>query len=330
MKVTHRMIARATGFTQSTVSKALNSTGRVSEKTTEIIRRAAKEMGYYSQERKNHNRRESHLFPQIAVLVPEISSWYYANLVEMLQAQIERLGGSLCVFVTGFVPGKALLQLETLKAQNTFDGIVVLDYPEKAMNADVPLIMVTGDTSYVPTDKQYLIRYENRIERLVSHLTELGHREIGFLGETNTTDKLTAFCDVMRQHRLPLNMDFIYTSQYRFERIGHDGVAALARRGTMPTALVCAYDEVAFGAIEELEKLGCDVPGRVSVVGINNIEYCVHFKPPLTTTQLNPALLRDAFTEIVQKAIIEEAACAHRFDIPSELIVRKSTAPCPA
>ena len=82
MRVTHQMIAKATGFSQSTVSKALHSTGRISEETTEIIRRTAKEMGYYSQIRRDLRKSESRLFPQLAVLVPEIISRYYAEIVE--------------------------------------------------------------------------------------------------------------------------------------------------------------------------------------------------------------------------------------------------------
>ena len=224
------MIAKATGFTQSTVSKALHSTGRISEKTTEIIRRTANEMGYYSQNRQNLRRSESHLFPQIAVLVPEISSWHYADLVERLQGQIERLGGSLCVFITGFLPGKSLLLIENLNRQNQFDGIILLDYPHPSMTSDVPLIILTSEEDFRPTENQYVIRYDSGMDLIAEHLTKLGHRRIGFLGETNTAAALNQFCRVLRKRRIPVDPDLFYVSQYRFERIGHDGVAVQQHR----------------------------------------------------------------------------------------------------
>lgn len=328
MRVTHKMIADATGFTQSTVSKALASSGRISEETTAIIRRAANEMGYYSQNRQKLRKSENHLFPQIAILVPEITSWYYANIITKLQAQIEWLGGSVCIFITGFENNNITVHMDHVQRQNLFDGIIVLEPVPGEIVEGIPVMEMCDRFPEQEHPELYSFLMDYGIKQAVEHLTALGHQEIGFIGEKYTTSKLDEFRDTMLQLDIPLSESHIYTSAYRFERIGHDGVRAFHIRGFMPTGILCAYDEVAFGAIEELEKLGYHVPKDVSVIGINNVDYCLHFKPQLTTLQGNIDTMVEKMVEVLQAVLLEEKPCAHRYTITSTLVVRNSTAPC--
>lgn len=157
MRVTHKMIVDATGFTQSTVSKALASSGRIREETTAIIRRAANEMGYYSQNR-----------------------------------------------------------------QNQFDGIIALEpVPWKTVE-DIPVMEMCGKFPSQEHPNLYSFSLDVGVKQAVEHLAALGHQEIGFIGEKNTTAKLDEFRDTMLQLDIPLAESHVYTGAYRFERIGHD------------------------------------------------------------------------------------------------------------
>lgn len=329
MKITHKMIAEATGFTQSTVSKALSSTGRISEETAAIIRKTANDMGYYSQSRRNFRNREAYLFPRIAILVAEIISWHYSNIITKLQEQIEWLGGSVCVYVTGFDNSNIERHIEQINRQNHFDGIVVLPLVSREVISDIPVIYTekSQNTSDLSGTQNYYVYSDIGSDLAIRHLAELGHTKIGFIGEKNTLIKLVDFRRHMADQGLEVNEGYIYTSHFRFERIGHDGIQAFHLRGAMPTGILCAYDEVAFGAIEELEKLGYRVPEDVSVIGINNIDYCTHFKPPLTTLQENLTEHIAKIMEIIQNVVINENRCDHVYPISTELIVRSSTAP---
>lgn len=236
--------------------------GRISEETTAIIRRAANEMGYYSQNR-----------------------------------------------------------------QNQFDGIIALEPVPWETVEDIPVMEMCSKFPEQEHPRLYSFLLDFDIRQAVEHLAALGHQEIGFIVEKNTTAKLDAFRDTMLQLDIPLADSHIYTSAYRFERIGHDGIRAFHIRGSMPTGILCAYDEVAFGAIEELEKFGYRVPEDVSVIGINNVDYCAYCKPPLTTMQGNIDTMVEKMVEVIQAVLLEEKPCPHRHTITSTLVVRKSTAP---
>ena len=328
MKITHKMIADATGFTQSTVSKALSSTGRISEETAAIIRKCANEMGYYSQSRKNQRNRENDLFPRIVILVPEIVSWYYSNIITKLQEQIEWMGGSMCVYITGFDWNNMELHIEQINRHNMFDCIIVMHGMRKEIHSSIPVIFTEQRKDIKFTGNLYHVSTSIGSDLAIRHFVELGHSRIGFIGEKNTLTKLDNFRTHMISQGLSVNEGYIYTSNFRFERIGHDGIQAFHIRGSMPTGILCAYDEVAFGAIEELEKLGYHVPEDVSVIGINNIDYCTYFKPPLTTLQGDMDERIAKIIEIIQSAVIEETECEHIHTVSSKLIIRKTTAPC--
>ena len=68
------------------------------------------------------------------------------------------------------------------------------------------------------------------------------------------------------------------------------------------------------------------MPKDASVTGNNNIQYAAHFKPPLTSVQVDETLFIESIMKIIQSAIIEEKDCPHVYHIPAELIVRGSTA----
>lgn len=326
MKITHQMIAEATGYTQSTVSKALNSDESISKETVAYIRRTAGEMGYYSQKRHISRAKKNNPFPQIAILVPEITSWFYSNILENLQKQIELLGGMLSVYITGFEENTLNLFIEQLNRLIAFDCIILFKENKGDILSEIPVIMITHNQSAHPSDNQYVLCLERGLGAALRHLHSLGHTRIGFLGEKNTQGKLHDFRNQMISLGLFPDDRYIYISDYRFERIGHDGIQVLHARNELPTGIICAYDEVAFGAIDELRKLQYRVPEDISVIGINNVAANAYFTPPLTTIQFQIPLLIQRITDIIQSVIIEEKPFGRYFVIPSNLIVRSTTA----
>jgi DNA-binding LacI/PurR family transcriptional regulator len=59
----------------------------------------------------------------------------------------------------------------------------------------------------------------------------------------------------------------------------------MLKASTLPTAVFCANDDSAFGAMEAIAEAGLSVPGDISVVGFDDVPLANHSKPPLTTLQ---------------------------------------------
>ena len=102
----------------------------------------------------------------------------------------------------------------------------------------------------------------------------------------------------------------------------------------LPTAVMCSNDMMAFGAKRELNRRGIDLPGRISVVGFDDVLFAEFASPPLTTIRMSRKALARAAVEAL-RSLIElpgQPVPGILLRIPTSLIVRQSTgyAPRPA
>ena len=96
-----------------------------------------------------------------------------------------------------------------------------------------------------------------------------------------------------------------------------------------PTAVLCGNDEIAYGAIRAMVKLGLSVPEDVSVVGFDDQNMAEFYNPPLTTVNIpRHELGRRAAQELIDQLAGREVA--REVVLPTRLVVRESTAPPPA
>jgi DNA-binding LacI/PurR family transcriptional regulator/signal transduction histidine kinase len=126
----------------------------------------------------------------------------------------------------------------------------------------------------------------------ISHLIEAhGLRRIAFVGGPATHqeagERYRAYVDALAQHRLDLDPDLVFQGSF----VRQSGALAVERLfGSGKTdvqAIVGANDETAIGVISELERRAIDVPGRVAVVGFDDIEPSASLTPPLTTVHMD-------------------------------------------
>lgn len=308
MAVTHMQIARAAGVSQSSVSRALTGSVKINCEKAAYIRKIAEEMGYFDERRQKKHEIYGSIYPKIAIFVPELSGWYYTTYIQAMQDAIERIGGFMSVYVVGFEPVRARMIVEQLLHNDRIDCAVSIlsNHLELDESTHIPFIQMLPQTSFA----------EQSLTAVIRMLRDKKHHAIGFIGEKNTFAKLDAFRYSMEQASLPVDESLIYTSDYRFEQIGHDGIRAFCIRGVMPTAIVCAYDEVAFGAVTELRAKGYRVPEDVSVVGYNNIPFCAYFDPPLTSVDEKVEERAQEALQLLQDVLIDKSRIHEPLIVP--------------
>ena len=144
---------------------------------------------------------------------------------------------------------------------------------------DIPIVSIfsTIDTNVDNVN----VKLDNAMRDAIALLYNHGHRKIAFLSEPYTAGKAELFLDACHRYR-DLEIS-VYESPYRFEKAGHDGIKSHFLPKREATALVCAYDYIAIGAMKELKKAGISVPEQVSVIGADNIGSAEYAQVPLTT-----------------------------------------------
>ena len=277
MTVTMRELARLAGVSISTVSKAFSDAPDIGEETREHIFAVAKEHGCYGKfYKKKYPKRV------VAIITSELSA-YYTDFIRRLKHFIDRNGGIAVVAEDHFDKERQAELIEYFASYLHVDGIIVFDLrTEIKRGFDTPIVSLftcaDGRVDAVLSD------YDAAMEALFSRLHELGHRRIAFLGEPLTERKERLFREAAARHR-ELEATVIRTEK-RFEEAGEDCVGRWIAEQNPSTALVCAYDDMAIGAMKALQLAGYAIPEDVSVIGMDNIRTAAYLDSALSSVDM--------------------------------------------
>ena len=285
-------LAEMAGTSVSTVSKAFAGSREISRQTKERIFEVARKLGCFEKYYKGP--REA---PIIALVVPECESDYYANEAGIFERELSRRGADTLIALTRFDREREARLFQELAYRMKVDGVIVFGNGTLIRNPDqIPLVTLgfesisANNADFINTD------LEKAISDAVLLLKEYGHKEIGFIGEELTIIKLKYFKKALRYHGLPINDNMIVTVKERFYSGGQCGMKKIIESGTLPSAIITAYDDIAYGAMRYATSLGYKIPDDISFVGINDTYSNGYFDIPLTSVHIN---LEDVCEEII-------------------------------
>lgn len=324
-------VARRAGVSKSTASRALGNTGYVSPETRDRVRRAADELGYVpstSAVSLATGRTQS-----IGVVMPYVNRWFFAEVLEGIQEALLAAGLDLTLYDAK--PGSTgrVRIFEDFLARKRFDGLIAVGLePDDAEVARLvrigrPVVSVIGSddlTSVVAIDDDYAAR------RATEHLLMLGHRDIAFLG--GRTDRhwaqvdrrrLAGYVSAMQDAGLGPRVRHV-PSDVTLPGGYASAVDLLGDTRSRPTALVATCDEVAIGAMIAARRLGVQVPGDLSVIGIDDHEYAEMFA--LTTLRQSPRDQGRVAVRLLLEHLADPARPVTPVRMQAKLVVRSSTA----
>lgn len=333
-------VARAAGVVPMTASRAINGTGYVSEQVRELVLRAAKRLDY----RPNVLARslKQHRLNTVGVMLPDISNPFSAELVAGIQDVLAEVGYSTFLATAGRSVEKERHSLLAF-VDHRLDGILVATRGTEISNEvvneitkqNIPVVTV-GHPIEGSTVDCVTADHEKGTYLATTHLIELGHKNIGFIGVAMEAAlnlrRFRGYLAALTQHGLTLHKEYVvgpsHGPSYATEEDGYQGMLSLFKRKRRPTAIVARNDFTAIGVLRAAHELGLVVPDDVAVVGFDNIPFSTFTIPPLTT---------------VAQPIVEQGRRAARFLIDRiertyeggrrevcldcQLIVRESTTP---
>lgn len=162
------------------------------------------------------------------------------------------------------------------------------------------------------------------------HLLALGHRRIAILtGPAEflcSRARLDGYRAAMDAAGVPVDESLVLVGRFYVE----DGLALgtrLLRRPDRPTAVVCGNDLQAIGVYEAARRAGVAIPGQLSVVGFDDVEYARWLGPPLTTVRQPLVEMGATAARLVLALAAGEAPQQPRVELATSLVIRESTAP---
>ena len=264
----------------------------------------------------------------LALLFPRdpqrADSYYFPDVLEGFQQQMKEAGRQVTTYSSE--PGDIGRTLDPRSAA----AFVLCD------RAQVPLLESLLDAGHkILAVNRYpgrrvvpCVRIDDAsgVERAVDHLVTLGHERIGFLCGPSTNldaeDRLHGFRSAVRRHQLRGARE--EPSGFS-EATGYESTRNLLAQSTRPTAIVCASDLAAMGAIKAAREFGLSVPRGLSIVGFGDFSVADYILPSLTTVrQSRIALGKAAAENLIRLAGEEETTDVC---LTADLIIRESTAP---
>ncbi|MFJ4904945.1 LacI family DNA-binding transcriptional regulator [Streptomyces sp. NPDC093249] len=331
-------IAAQAGVSEATVSRVLNGKPGVATGTRESVLAALDVLGY---ERPVRLRQRS--AGLVGLITPELDNPIFPALAQVIGQALTRQGYTP-VLATQTPGGSTEDELTDMLVERGVAGIIFVSGLHADTTADmtrydqlrgkgVPYVLLNG---FSPKVRAPFVSPDDRaaMRLAVTHLAALGHTRIGLaVGPKRFVPvlrKIEGFQQGMAE-RFGLSSDeseaLIQHSLYTLEG-GQAAAGALISLGC--TAVVCASDMMALGAIRAARQQGLDVPRDVSVVGFDDSPLIAFTDPPLTTIR-QPV---QAMGQAAVRALLEEVGGTptphSEFVFMPELVVRGSTASAPS
>ena len=347
MGVDIREVARRSGVSPATVSRALNAQPHVSDATRARVLATAQELGYRpNQQARALVRRRSDtvgLIWDTAYVRSQGRQPFLQDLLVALKMSLSDTGHHLMLLSPRSTEASPE-EFTGLAAQHNLEGVVLM-----AVNAHLPAVdaLIASRRPCVGLDlpvrgpRASYVSADNRrgAALAVEHLVALGHRRIatitGGAGMLPAEERLEGFLAAMAAAGLAVPPELVVRGDF-FLDSGREGMRRLLALPQPPTAVFAAGDLMALGALRAAQEAGCSVPGDVSVVGYDDVEAAALVQPGLTTVAQDYLAMGAAAVELLARLLAEDAGTGPRGGarrgpaprlLPGELVVRASTAP---
>ena len=329
-----RAVAALAKVSIATVSRTINGSPAVSERLTKRVWQAIEQLNYFPN---SHARTlvsgRSRLF---GIIVENITNPFFPELIQSFEEVAVAHGYEILVSSTNSDPA-ILTTCVRRMLERKVDGVAVLTFGEEEpvldqlAHRDMPMVLAEFQLDD-PKTSTILMDYTTGIRAAVTHLVELGHRDIAFLaGPHKLHSAITRendFRTAIQELGLAVEKNWIVECDHTLKG-GVAGFAQLQSLPDRPTAILCSNDMTAIGVLRAAYMEGLHVPEDLSVIGLDDIDFAEFTLPPLTTIRLSRTDLAHAAFEALRQQVEMngQPKIQREFLVSTSLVVRGSTAP---
>ena len=323
-------VATLAGVSTATVSYVINKTRYVSEELTRRVQAAIEELNFTPSKVAQGLRRGK--TSTIGLIMDDITNRFASQFTRGLENTSAEHDYSIIISDLQQRPENEQRSIGMLLDQRV-DGIIYAGYGQaeqqliELFSEGFPVVVVDKPLS---SNKLPSVLIDNRrsICEALKYLVEQGHRDILYINglkiNRNSVLRATAFEECSIELGLSFGQDSIVYGDYSLEH-GHDTTLHILEQNRSFTALMCADDLVAFGAMAALKSRGVRIPEHVAVVGFDDDPMAAVFDPSLTTIHYPMFEMGRRSFEVFHKIANKKRKTPEHVLLDTELIIRRST-----
>jgi len=315
-------VAKMAHVSVATVSRVINQKGYVNIETKQMVLDAIKELNYVPNElARSLFQKKSSI---IAVVVPHLTSYYFAELLEIIEDMIVNLDYRLMVCNSHDDPEKESKYLKIFDQYN-IDGLILISNTHRIddyKKLEIPIVEIDHKLSEdIPsiTSNNYQ-GGKLAAEKLVSGGCK---KIIHFRGPSDlmtVVQRTEGFKEILNANNVnsfSYDLDFKVPSALEIENVILSNLDC--------DGIFCDSDLIAIHAIQALRKANRNVPDDVQVIGFDDIELAEVFEPGITTINQPTKLIADYAVKSLMKLIKKEKLEQTHRRIDVKLVERDTT-----
>lgn len=328
--VTLSDVARASGTSASTASRALSGRGYVAEAVRTRLLATAEQLGYVpNASARTLKQQRSRV---IGVVVSDVSNPFYARVAAGTEQTLRELDYQMVLVTDNNEASEELLAARTFLALRA-PGVVITP-----LGGDASLLLRSHGVAVVEVDRQLapgqcdgvVLDNVRGAREATEHLLELGHRRIGLLvvdtDWTSDAGRLDGYREAMEAAGLGIDERLVV-------KVGPRETATIGRQigalvdARQPTALFAANNVLAVEAWHVMRSRGIRLPSDMSLIGFDDVPWMEMVSPGLTVVS-QPALeFGRRAARLLLERLEQPGRPARTERLAPELVVRASTAP---
>ncbi|MDO4614427.1 MAG: LacI family DNA-binding transcriptional regulator [Lachnospiraceae bacterium] len=329
-RVTIKDIAEMAGVSYSSVSRAVNGTGKVSEETKQKILEICEREGYRANTLAR-NLTQDHT-NTIGLIVPSVTNPFYAEIMQQVEIKASEEGYHVLLRPTNNDDSRTESMIEFLLQQQV-DGIILATPQANIVelvnkySRFVPIVMVAEPGRNDDISRVNVVSLNNYEGGRIAadYLYSLGHRDIAYVGfrkgNHSQSHRFQGFTDRLKEEGITPRVIENYGNHSSIES-GIRCARQLFESGSVPTAIFSATDFTALGVIKAAGECGIRIPEDLSLLGFDNVIYSSLPKIELSTIDHKNDMLSYAavdtlihlihnpdFSEVVHRTIMPVLVC---------------------
>ncbi len=329
-------IAKATGYSITTVSKALNNYTDISDKARKSIIAKADELGYIpnAQARGLVMKRSF----AIGVILDELLGLglthpFFAGIIQSFRVAVEELGYSMILISNQIGNSKIESYLDHCQQRNV-DGVFILctnkedEGIQQLIHSDIPTVLF--DTPDEDTHCVISNHYQGAFDA-INYLVRMEHTKIAHIYGSELTfagaERKRAYQDALNYHSIEIRDEYLENGGYFDFKYGKKAMEALLELKDIPTAVFVSGDIMALGAIQACYERNIRIPEDMSIIGFDNVKFLDWITPALTTVAQDYGVLGRECCKLLMKAIKENHLPLTKKIVKTHIVERNSCAP---
>ena len=325
-------VSKLAGVSLATVSRVTSNNALVSEKTRQKVLDAMEQLGYRpnSIAQSLASRRTN----SVGILVSELHGPFFGQMMAGIETQLRAAGKHVIITTGHSEEDKEKDGIEFLKSRNC-DALIVHveavsdDYLKDLCQGDIPVYIMSR---LVPGLEDNCISLDNELGGYLATkaVIDQGHTDIAYIAgpqfKADARNRLTGHQRALAEHNIEFKDSLVYMGDFK-ETGGSQGLKHFIDTKQAFTALVCANDEIASGAMTCARELGYTLPQQLSIIGFDNVILARYMYPKLTNIDNPVNEMGQMAAKLVLKNVYQQDKLAIKQTFEPSLITRDSVLP---